>query len=213
MRNNLREKWTLFTYGAVIARWQCLFCLLSMAKKQYAIWFDLIVRCQLFAHGWIFKTSLYVTRRCSCFVYVLNIYFLYKSLYWAQVGNLLYILPQRGQYWTRYEWTAPLSVCRSVVFQRTSLAVENVFCLCRARSHTRARIHAQRSQRAKEVKRIRRSSSIGVARISSLGLLLHTATSPMRFPHRDATPQLLGIYSAVTFAIAVDSNQSARTSA
>lgn len=152
-----------------------------MAKKQCEIWFELIVRCQLFAHGWIFKTSLCDTRRRSSYVYVLNTYFKKDSIGLRWAIYLSYFI--RGD--SIESVTSEQLPCRSVgrlFFVQISLGVENVFCLCRARSHTRARIHAQRRQRAKDLKRIRRSSSIGLARISSLGLLLHTRARPPQ-PH------------------------------
>lgn len=152
MHSNLREKWTLFTYGAVIARWQCLFCcrLLSMAKKQCVIWFDLIVRCQLFARGWIFKTSLHDTRRRSCFVYVLNTYFYIKhsvGLRWA-----IYLTHYlRGD--SIECVTSEQLPCRSVgrLFLSEHRSLWRMFSACVARAHTRAHayMHSAASARKK----------------------------------------------------------------
>lgn len=181
MRN--KRKLYSHTWLLIIARWQCLFCCYLVSKpknKKCASWFALDCRksspySQLNRSTKL--TSFYDTWRHSVYVYVLNTYFKTHSFGHRWAIYFTYFLREDCVgYWTRYEWTAPLSV--GCFFERTSDAVKNVFCPCRARSHTRARIHAQRGQRAKEVKRIRRGSSIGLARIFSLGLLLHTRASP-----------------------------------
>ncbi len=113
--------------------------------------------------------------------------------------------------------TVPLSVCRSLVFWENIARSEECFlpvsrALTHARTHTCTARPARERSEAHPPRQQHRSRTDILTRIA---FTYQGSPSPMRFSHGDATPQLLGIYSALTFtfAIAVDSNQRARTSA